>query len=125
VKWNEIIKRSKDMLLVEDSKKRIESTKLKSLDWFDIARDEKCFEYYLLNKNYKTLWLDYDLTRIWKLKDRQNSYSIIKKYKNYFKNSHIELIVIHSWNPLGAIKLYLALRGLGIKIVVKRHWIIL
>ncbi|MFA6369062.1 MAG: hypothetical protein WCX20_01655 [Candidatus Shapirobacteria bacterium] len=119
--WEDIIKESKDLLVVENSWRRIKATYKRILPWFVVPNLED-LEFILNNVKIQTLWLDYDLTRIWKIGHRVNTLATINKYKGTFKERGIKLIVIHSWNPWGRWLLKRALKGTGIKVILKRHW---
>ena len=119
--WGTIIKESKDVVLVENSIPRIRAT-LNLMNVVAVVTDEYELENVLLNYKFNTIWLDYDLTRIFKPFHRQTSLNVIKTYKRALQNAGCKLIVIHSWNPFGRKRLYNELRDLGIKIVIKRHW---
>lgn len=123
MRWSTIIKQSKNTLLIENSKRRIIKTVFrKGIDIKSVATNEEEIDFAMQEFNFETLWVDYDLTRIWKLKNRQNSLRALKKYSCYLKDSGVKLIVIHSWNPIGVYKLYKEFKNLEIKIIIKRHW---
>lgn len=122
--WKEIISRSNNTILVENSTGRIKSTLKSGLKAICVAATASQLDLALQDNSYKnyTLWLDYDLTRIWKIGHRVNTLDTIKKYKKLLKESGCQLIVIHSWNPWGRRLLEKELRGCGVEIIVKRHW---
>ena len=68
--WEDIIKESKDLLVVENSWRRIKATYKRILPWFVVPNLED-LEFILNNVKIQTLWLDYDLTRIWKIGHRR------------------------------------------------------
>ena len=125
--WQEIIKRSPNTILVENSKGRIKSSLKAGLKPYCVATDAKSMALALEDNPHKeySLWLDYDLTRIWKIGKRSNSLEIIKIYKDWLKESGCKLIVIHSWNPWGRLILQRELGGIGVEIILKRHWRVL
>jgi len=122
--WNEIINKSNNTILVENSKGRIKSTLKSGLAPLYICTTAKEMALALedMPKCEYTLWLGYDLTRIYKPFKRSNSLEIIKIYKEYLKESGCKLVVIHSWNPWGRKLLKKELGGLVDEIIIKRHW---
>jgi len=123
MKWKEIIKKSKNnLLLIENSEGRITSTMKKGLYDIVIAKTEYDIDLALQSNNFEVIWIDYDLTRIWKIRNRENSLNVLKKYSRYLEQSGVKLIVIHSWNPIGIYKLYNEFKNLDIEIIVKKHW---
>ena len=119
--WQEIIDKSEHVLLVENSNGRIHAT-LKVIGVDGVADSEHAFARLLQCRTFHTLWLDYDLTRIWHIGHRETSYNVLKDYVDVLRESEIDTIVIHSWNVFGVRRLVKLLEPTGIEIIVKRHW---
>ena len=121
--WNEIVCKSHNVLLVENSRGRIiASSNALGSRLADIAITESGLKGCLQSENFNTLWLDYDLTRIWHIGHRETSYNVLKEYKGVIVASGIRLVVVHSWNIFGAKKLAKLFDGTRIEVIVKRHW---
>lgn len=112
-----------DILLVENNKHRIISTLAKYPSIKYIAKTEKALFYYLNSPytSFDTIMLDYDFGFIL---TRNNSYAAMRAYKDKLKTKGVREIIIHSWNPWGRLRLYFLLKNLGIKIIMKRHWVL-
>lgn len=121
MKWNEIIKKSNKILMVENSLGRIKSTLKKDIDLHGIATTNSQFESMMATGKFNTLWLDYDLDRIF-IPNHEKTINVIEKHKDDLET--FDLIVIHSWNPFGARALKKELQGLNVEIIIKKHWCI-
>ena len=124
MKWKTIIEKSNKVLMIENSEKRIDSTGNKIINLLFVYTTNKNFDIGLKNdilEIFDTLWLDYDLDRIWK-RNHDKTIDVIRENKELLKNSNLKLIVIHSWNPWGRKLLQKELKDLDVEIILKRHW---